>query len=404
MIACAYGSLWLMLVLLRTGRLRWAVPYALAALLLVASHPFGLFALASELVLLAGLGGYEIATRRRHDRRGDRGARRRARARRRGAPLAPPPLLAAPVQVRRGERRRGRRPDVAVVLERPRLARHRVVRAGVLVPRGRGRRARDRLARVPRPPGRDRRRGVARAAAAPAPDPHGVIRRLRPRAPPVVPAARVLDRARRVRARARPPARAAPASSRSSSSRRCSRRSSCRAGTTSRTSTPICATRASGWRREFGPHDVLLTTGGRSSARSRTRACSAPTPCWTRRSDTPLAAWKTVDAASRCGLIRRLGQRQYPQRVWLIASTKHPLDVAAALDDAGATTSIYGNSGRGSHRAALHADERAPSTSARASGARSPSAIRACATSAAWRACTGSPRTSTRRSSARKAT
>ena len=63
----------------------------------------------------------------------------------------------------------------------------------------------------------------------------------------------------------------------------------------------------------------------------------------TRRSDTPLAAWKTVDAASRCGLIRRLGQRQYPQRVWLIASTKHPLDVAAALDDAGATTSIYGN-------------------------------------------------------------
>ena len=69
MIACAYGSLWLMLVLLRTGRLRWAVPYALAALLLVASHPFGLFALASELVLLAGLGGYEIVTRRRHDRR-----------------------------------------------------------------------------------------------------------------------------------------------------------------------------------------------------------------------------------------------------------------------------------------------------------------------------------------------
>ena len=58
---------------------------------------------------------------------------------------------------------------------------------------------------------------------------------------------------------------------------------------------------------------------------------------------TPLASWHAVDAASRCGLIRRLGQRRYPQRVWLIASTHHPLDVAAALDDAGATTSIYGN-------------------------------------------------------------
>ena len=140
----------------------------------------------------------------------DRGARRRARSRRRGVPLAPSPVRAAPVQVRRGERRRGGRPDVAVVLERPRIARHRVIRPGVLVPRGSGRRARDRLARIPRPPGGDRRHGVARPAVAPASDPHGVIRRLRARAPPFVPAARVLDRALRVRARARPPARAAP--------------------------------------------------------------------------------------------------------------------------------------------------------------------------------------------------
>jgi hypothetical protein len=53
MIAAAYASAWLMLLLLRTGKARWVGPYALAALLLVSAHPFGLFALFSELVLMA---------------------------------------------------------------------------------------------------------------------------------------------------------------------------------------------------------------------------------------------------------------------------------------------------------------------------------------------------------------
>jgi hypothetical protein len=53
MIAFSFASLWILLVLIRTRR-GWLVPaYAVVALLLVASHPFGLFALASELVLLA---------------------------------------------------------------------------------------------------------------------------------------------------------------------------------------------------------------------------------------------------------------------------------------------------------------------------------------------------------------
>jgi hypothetical protein len=53
MIAFSFASLWILMVLIRTRR-GWLVPaYAVAALLLVASHPFGLFALASELVLLA---------------------------------------------------------------------------------------------------------------------------------------------------------------------------------------------------------------------------------------------------------------------------------------------------------------------------------------------------------------
>lgn len=56
MIAAAFASLWILLVLLRTGRL-WLVPaWVIVAVLLVAAHPFGLFALASELVILVVLG------------------------------------------------------------------------------------------------------------------------------------------------------------------------------------------------------------------------------------------------------------------------------------------------------------------------------------------------------------
>src|SRR5205085_363505 len=60
MIAGAYASAWLMLVLVRTGRARWVLPYALAALMLVSAHPFGLFALLSELVIMAGLAAVRL--------------------------------------------------------------------------------------------------------------------------------------------------------------------------------------------------------------------------------------------------------------------------------------------------------------------------------------------------------
>jgi hypothetical protein len=68
MIAGAYASAWLMLLLVRTGRARWVLPYALAALMLVSAHPFGLFALLSELVLMAGF----AAARLRHGLAGQR--------------------------------------------------------------------------------------------------------------------------------------------------------------------------------------------------------------------------------------------------------------------------------------------------------------------------------------------
>jgi uncharacterized membrane protein len=68
MIAAAYASAWLMLVLIRTGKARWVVPYGITALLLVSAHPFGLFALFSELVLMAIF----AAVRLRHGLRSQR--------------------------------------------------------------------------------------------------------------------------------------------------------------------------------------------------------------------------------------------------------------------------------------------------------------------------------------------
>src|SRR6185312_11299009 len=68
MIAAAYASAWLMLVLIRTGKARWVAPYAVTALLLVSAHPFGLFALFSELVLMAIF----AAVRLRHGLRSQR--------------------------------------------------------------------------------------------------------------------------------------------------------------------------------------------------------------------------------------------------------------------------------------------------------------------------------------------
>jgi hypothetical protein len=69
MLAGAFGSLWLLLVLLRTRQARYIAPYALAALLLAAAHPFGLFALLSELLILALLGIAPLAARWRSQRR-----------------------------------------------------------------------------------------------------------------------------------------------------------------------------------------------------------------------------------------------------------------------------------------------------------------------------------------------
>jgi len=69
MMAGSFASLWLLLVLLRTRQARYIAPYGAAALFLAAAHPFGLFALASELLILAALGIAPLVAKRRENRR-----------------------------------------------------------------------------------------------------------------------------------------------------------------------------------------------------------------------------------------------------------------------------------------------------------------------------------------------
>jgi hypothetical protein len=64
MLAACYGSLWILLVMLRTRSAKLVVPYAIAALLLAAAHPFGLFALFSELILLICMWAWPVLRQR----------------------------------------------------------------------------------------------------------------------------------------------------------------------------------------------------------------------------------------------------------------------------------------------------------------------------------------------------
>jgi hypothetical protein len=69
MMAASFASLWLLLLLLRTRQARYIAPYGLTALMLAAAHPFGLFALTSELLILVVLGIAPLVSRRRENRR-----------------------------------------------------------------------------------------------------------------------------------------------------------------------------------------------------------------------------------------------------------------------------------------------------------------------------------------------
>jgi hypothetical protein len=69
MLSASFLSLWLMLILLRTRQLRWAVAWGVSVVLLAGSHPFGLFALFSELILLVVLGLWPLLRDRGGSRR-----------------------------------------------------------------------------------------------------------------------------------------------------------------------------------------------------------------------------------------------------------------------------------------------------------------------------------------------
>ena len=339
-------------------------------------------------------------------RRGDRRAlvaiTRRARARRRRAALASPPLLAASVQVRRGEGRRGRRPDIAGVLERPRLARDRLVGAGVLdLLWGLAVVAGIVVARVPRPPRRDRGRGVAPSAPASAAGPHRLIRGLRPRAASVVSPPRLRDRAGRIRARAGPSAGPAPPA------RRGGHCGAPHAAPRVGPKRPVELQRRPA-RRE--PRAGGGVRAARRAADHRGRSWAARRPAAARRlrrarRSGPHVAGRLEDARRRQPL-----RVDPPARAAAVpaAGLAHRLDQAPARRRGGARrrgrddVDLRGTSWSRYPRRATRGSE-ASCTSAPASGARSRSAIPACATSAGWRASTGSRRISTPRTSARRA-
>jgi hypothetical protein len=341
MIACAYGSLWLLLVLVRTGRLRWAVPYALAALLLVASHPFGLFALASELVLLAGLGGHALLTRRRGDRRA-------LVATATGLVLAAGAFLwlrhvYAPLQSKYGVGEGGAVVDLVSRSFWSDLASHVtgssvpvywfVVAAAV-------------VAGIVALAFRDRRAAIVAAVWLVLP--LVLLQILTASSEDFAPERHLSFML--------PGFAIALAGFALEVGRLPGRRRIAGGIVLALLLIPLLVSGRNdlsnfnadlrdaslGLAADFGPHDILLTTGGIHGPLEDPRLFGAYAVL-DAPDETALAHWKTVDAASRCGLIRRLGQRPYPQRVWLIAATHHPLDVAAALDSAGATTSIYGD-------------------------------------------------------------
>ena len=133
MLAASFGSMWLLLLLVRTRRARYVAPYAVSALLLVAAHPFGLFALASEMVLLVVLGLAPLRhgwrSQRRNADRAEPGAGHGAA----GDAAAVACVLAAAAQVRRRSGRGGGRPRLVGV-----LAPHRGRLDGLLVRRSCG--------------------------------------------------------------------------------------------------------------------------------------------------------------------------------------------------------------------------------------------------------------------------
>ncbi len=341
MIACAYGSLWLMLVLVRTGRLRWAAPFALAALLLVASHPFGLFALASELVLLAGLGGYAVFTRRRGDRRA-------MAALAAGLVLAAGAFLwlrhlYAPLQSKYGVGKGQAVIDLSSRSFWSDLASHvtgssvpaywLVVGAAV-------------VAGIASLAFRDRRAAIVAA-----------VWLLLPLVLLQILTASSEDFApERHLSFLLPGYALALAGLALELGRLPGRWRIGGALVLALLLTPLLVSGRNdlsnfnsdlrdaslGLAADFGPNDVLLTTAGAHGPLEDPRLLGAYASL-AAPDDTVLAGWKTVDAASRCGLIRRLSQVHYPQRVWLIASTHDPLGVAAALNDVGAATSVYGD-------------------------------------------------------------
>ena len=340
MIASAYASLWLLLILVRTGQVRWVAPYAVAALLLVASHPFGLFALASELVLLVGFGLRQAVA----EWRGNRRALTAASAAMVLATAAFALLrhVYAPLEATYNV---GHGPPVVELGSSSfwsDLAGHvsgydqppfwAVLGAAVVLGMA-ALAVRNRRALI--------------VAAVWIALPLALLQGLTASSPDFAP--------ERHLSFLMPGYALAVAGFALELGRLVGRRWWITAAVLGALLAPLLVAdhndlsnfnanlrdASLALASQFGPHDILMTTAGQVGPLEDARLLGAYAVL-DAPSGSSLSEWHPVDAASRCGLIRRLGQRRYPERVWLIASTVQTDAVTAALRTMGASTQAFG--------------------------------------------------------------
>jgi hypothetical protein len=92
----------------------------------------------------------------------------------------------------------------------------------------------------------------------------------------------------------------------------------------------------------FGPNDVMLTTAGAASRGEDPRLYAAYAMLAAPDSS-PLAAWPRIEQARGCTLVDQVRKRQTPQRVWFLGRADEPDELAGALRAAGASVDVFGS-------------------------------------------------------------
>src|SRR5262249_33236803 len=85
---------------------------------------------------------------------------------------------------------------------------------------------------------------------------------------------------------------------------------------------------------EFGPNDVLLSTGGVPEQGVDARLYGAYAVLESADAD-PLARWRDVGKETGCDLVRTLGRQPLPEGAWVMLRSSDPTQLAARLEAVG---------------------------------------------------------------------